>query len=34
MIKVATTPKECTDQRKVYVGGESPSFGPIRKSDR
>lgn len=30
---VKPTPKDCVDQIKVRLGGESPSFGPVRKSN-
>jgi hypothetical protein len=29
---VVSAPKSVKDQDKVRTGGESPSFGPIRKS--
>lgn len=31
MIKIALPPKEVLDPIKVRLGGESPSFGPVRK---
>lgn len=34
MIKIVvskTIPASIKDQKNVYLGGESPSFGPVRK---
>jgi hypothetical protein len=33
MIKIALTPANCKEGR-VRLGGESPSFGPLKASDR